>query len=179
MLFDDPQLIDLLKAFGKRAHVILSNGAHEKQTDDENADARAALKGKIDLQDARLVPSKHLAHNKICVFSDKHGRAKKVWTGSQNWTKIGLCTQANNSLLISDPEIAKQYLEQWNTLLAAGKHAGDRERSGAGARVRREHRRAARRVSLALRAAERQEGEGVSRAAHEAVAAAAYGLMPR
>jgi phosphatidylserine/phosphatidylglycerophosphate/cardiolipin synthase-like enzyme len=117
---DDPQLIELLIAFGKRAHVILSNGAHEKATDDENKAARAELAGKVDLHNARLVPSKHLAHNKICVFTDGKGQPEKVWTGSQNWTKTGLCTQANNSLLIGDPEIAKTYLDQWHTLLAAG-----------------------------------------------------------
>jgi len=123
MLFElaDPQLIDLIKAFGKRAHVILSNGAHTSAADDENATARASLDGIVDLQhDVRILAAGHLAHNKFCVFVDPSGRAEKVWTGSQNWTSTGLCTQTNNSLMIHDVEIATAYRDQWDRLVSAG-----------------------------------------------------------
>ena len=44
-----------------------------------------------------------LAHNKFLVVCDSTKKPRWVWTGSQNWTKTGLCTQANNSVLIDDP----------------------------------------------------------------------------
>ena len=43
-----------------------------------------------------------------------------VWTGSTNWTKTGLCTQANNALLVDNPALAQFYLDQWKALAAAG-----------------------------------------------------------
>jgi hypothetical protein len=42
---DDPELIGLLAAFGKRAHVLLGNGSVKKKGEDENADARRRIKG--------------------------------------------------------------------------------------------------------------------------------------
>jgi phosphatidylserine/phosphatidylglycerophosphate/cardiolipin synthase-like enzyme len=122
MLFelDDPELIAAIKKFKKRAHVILSNGAHAKASDDENADARGQLQGSVDLQkDVRMVGSGHLAHNKFCVFVDPKKGPEMVWTGSQNWTRTGLCTQANNCLLIHDVKIATAYRDQWKQLVAA------------------------------------------------------------
>lgn len=119
-LDDENGLIPLIRAYGKRAHVILSNGAHETATDDENKKSRAQLKGVVDLHDARMLASRHLAHNKFCVWTDDKGVAQRVWTGSQNWTRTGLCTQANNSLLIHDTSVAKAFRQQWDNLLAAG-----------------------------------------------------------
>ncbi len=113
---NDPQLIELLQAFGPRAHVILSNGA---QTDDENADARAALRGSgVDVRD-RLVTSSHFAHNKYLVVSDGDG-GRAMWTGSTNWTITGLCTQSNNAILIENREIASWYRAEWDQLVSAG-----------------------------------------------------------
>lgn len=117
---DDPALIDCILAFKKRAHIILTNGAHKSATDDENKASRKQLDKKVDLKNARMLGSGHLAHNKFCVFVDPTGRAVKVWTGSQNWTKTGLCTQANNCLMIHDVEIATAYRQQWDRLLKAG-----------------------------------------------------------
>ena len=112
----DTQLVELLQAFGDRAHVILANGA---QTDDENADARAALRDSgVDVRD-RLVTSSHFAHNKYLVVSDGGG-GRAVWTGSTNWTTTGLCTQSNNAILIENREIAAWYRAEWDQLASAG-----------------------------------------------------------
>ena len=40
---NDPELIPLLQALGKRAHIVFGNGSVKHKGDDENADARAAL----------------------------------------------------------------------------------------------------------------------------------------
>ena len=61
-----------------------------------------------------------LAHNKFLVLCEADKSPQTVWTGSTNWTKTGLCTQANNALLVRNPPIAQFYLDQWKTLAAAG-----------------------------------------------------------
>ena len=59
----------------------------------------------IDLHN-RMISPRALGHNKFLVICDKQGKARWVWTGSQNWTKTGLCTQTNNSVLIDDSQLA-------------------------------------------------------------------------
>lgn len=115
---DDKQLEAALARIGKRAHVVLANGSVKKKGLDQNKDARKALKGKIDLRN-RLCSPRALGHNKFLVICDGNGQPASVWTGSQNWTKTGLCTQANNSLLIHDRALAKEYRAQWDALAKA------------------------------------------------------------
>lgn len=115
---DDPQLEAALAKIGKRAHVVLANGSVKKKGEDQNARARKSLRQKIDLHD-RMVSPRALGHNKFLVIYDG-SKARWAWTGSQNWTKTGLCTQANNSVLIDDPKLAAEYRAQWDRLQAAG-----------------------------------------------------------
>ena len=116
---DDPQLISALLGLGERAHVVLANGSVEKKGEDQNEAARAALAGKVDLHD-RMCSPRALGHNKFLVVCDADGTPRWVWTGSQNWTMTGLCTQANNSVLIDDKELAAAYRTQWDLLRQAG-----------------------------------------------------------
>jgi phosphatidylserine/phosphatidylglycerophosphate/cardiolipin synthase-like enzyme len=116
---DDEQLEEALERLGKRAHVVLANGSVKKKGGDQNRDARERLTGKIDLHD-RMVSPRALGHNKFLVICDSQNKPRWVWTGSQNWTKTGLCTQANNSVLIDQPELAAEYRDQWDLLKNAG-----------------------------------------------------------
>jgi phosphatidylserine/phosphatidylglycerophosphate/cardiolipin synthase-like enzyme len=116
---DDKQLEAALVKIGQRAHVVLANGSVEKKGEDQNSEARDALNGKIDLHH-RMTSPRALAHNKFLVICDKQKKPRWVWTGSQNWTKTGLCTQANNSVLIDDVELAAQYRAQWELLRDVG-----------------------------------------------------------
>ncbi len=117
---DDPELTKALIAFGKkRANIILANGSVKKKGEDQNKNARKELRGKVTLYNRMLAP-KALAHNKILVVTDKTGKkAEAAWTGSTNWTKTGLCTQANNGLLLDDAKAAAPFLEQWHRIKAA------------------------------------------------------------
>ena len=115
---DDPELIPLLQAFRKRAHIVLGNGSVKRKGEDENAKARAAL-DMCDVAD-RMTAPRALAHNKFLVICDADKAPQAVWTGSTNWTKTGLCTQANNALLVRNPALGQQYLDQWKALKAAG-----------------------------------------------------------
>src|SRR5262249_5766010 len=89
---DDPQLEAALVKLGRRAHVVLANGSVKKQGEDQNRRARRRLRGKIDLHH-RMISPRALGHNKFLVVCDAKVRPRWVWTGSQNWTKTGLCTR--------------------------------------------------------------------------------------
>lgn len=115
---DDPELIPLLQKFGKRAHIVLGNGSVKRKGQDENAKARPEL-AKCDVRDRMTAPHA-LAHNKFLVICGSDKAPQSVWTGSTNWTRTGLCTQANNALLVRDPALAEDYLEQWKALADAG-----------------------------------------------------------
>jgi len=116
---DDPQLIAALTTFGQRAHVLLANGSVKKKGQDENIEARDTLRDKIDLHDRMCAP-RALGHNKFLVLCDANDKPRWVWTGSQNWTMTGLCTQANNSILLDDPDLAADYQRHWQLLVDAG-----------------------------------------------------------
>lgn len=115
----DNLLIEELKALGKKAHIILTNGTHKSASDDENAGARKTLKSSCDVHN-RMLASGHLGHNKFAVIADSPDNPKQVWTGSTNWTPTGLCTQMNNGLLVTDDKVAGIYLNHWNALVKAG-----------------------------------------------------------
>jgi phosphatidylserine/phosphatidylglycerophosphate/cardiolipin synthase-like enzyme len=116
---NDPELIQRLAALGQKCHLILANGAFKPPANDENAKVRAQLHGKVDLHD-RLVAKGHFAHNKFVVVCDSAGKPQRVLSGSTNWTCTGLCTQANNSIIVDDPGVAADFLAEWNLLKAAG-----------------------------------------------------------
>jgi hypothetical protein len=117
---NDPELIPKLLALGQKCHLILANGAFKPPANDENAKVRAQLKaGNVDLHD-RLVKQGHFAHNKFVVACDSAGRPQRVLSGSTNWTVTGLCTQANNSIIVDDPGLGAYFIDEWNLLKAAG-----------------------------------------------------------
>lgn len=127
----DSELVDALVALGKKAHLVLANGSitakkGESSADarkrDENLDARKKLlAANVDVAEHdRFTSPGPLGHNKFLVRTDKRGQPLVAWTGSTNWTPTGLCTQINNGLLITDPQIAQIYREQWTRLRKAG-----------------------------------------------------------
>jgi phosphatidylserine/phosphatidylglycerophosphate/cardiolipin synthase-like enzyme len=116
---NDPELIAGLTAFGKKCHLVLANGAFKPPDNDENKKVRADLTNKVDLHN-RLVGSPHFAHNKFVVLCGSSGTPERVLTGSTNWTMTGLCTQANNGLIVDDPDVAQYFLDEWNHIKDAG-----------------------------------------------------------
>lgn len=118
---NDPEVLTQLKALGARCFLLLGNGAFKPPTNDENHDVRADLKANSQVQVFdRLVTGSHFAHNKFIVFCDANDQPQSVWTGSTNTTMTGLCTQANNGVLVNDAAVAGAYLDAWKRLHAAG-----------------------------------------------------------
>ena len=116
---NDPELLTAIKALGKKCHLVLANGAFKPPDNDENKKVRAELRSIVDLHD-RLVTGNHFAHNKFVVFCDSGGKPQRVLSGSTNWTMTGLCTQANNGVIVDDPDLAADFLNEWNLLKDAG-----------------------------------------------------------
>jgi len=116
---NDHELVDALKPFGSRGHVLLGNGgATQPWVAQELAAAKLEVKHRDLSHHGRSSPS---VHNKFVVESDAAGKnASRVLTGSTNWTTTGLCTQLNNVLIIEDTTIAARYLDQWGKLVADG-----------------------------------------------------------
>jgi hypothetical protein len=109
----DAPIEDALIALGPHLSLILANGSDT--SGDGNADASQHLNGAGIPTIDRLLKSKGLGHNKFAVISDG-ASPKAVWTGSTNWSTTGLCTQANNGLLIEDAAVATLYRQQWDRL---------------------------------------------------------------
>ena len=121
---NDPELIAGLTALGKKCHLLLANGAFKAPDNDENKAVRADLRSKVDLYD-RLVTSGHFAHNKFVIVCDASGTPQRVLSGSTNWTKTGLCTQANNAVIVDNSDLAADFLKEWHLLKAAGNEYPD------------------------------------------------------
>jgi len=114
----DKELTQDLAALGPKAHVVLADGS---TTDgkDENKAARGILRGKGVAVSDRICQKKFLAHNKVLVVYDG-AKPRWTWTGSLNWTPSGLCSQANNAILIDDLSVAKEFADQIGRLATNG-----------------------------------------------------------
>jgi phosphatidylserine/phosphatidylglycerophosphate/cardiolipin synthase-like enzyme len=116
---NDRELVEGLKPFGSRGHVLLGNGGSTKPwVADELTAAGLEVKHRDLSHHGKSSPS---VHNKFVVESDAAGTAaSRVLTGSTNWTTSGLCTQLNNVLIMEDAGVASRFLDQWGKLVAAG-----------------------------------------------------------
>jgi phosphatidylserine/phosphatidylglycerophosphate/cardiolipin synthase-like enzyme len=115
---NDRELVEGLKAFGKRAHLILGNGG---TTDPNVANELGAAHVEVLHRDlSHKGASSPSVHNKFVVERDvKTEKAVRVLTGSTNWTVTGLCTQLNNVLVVNRPATAEFFHAQWLELKEA------------------------------------------------------------
>ena len=116
---NDPQLVDALKPFGDRGHVLIGNGtATDPTVASQLAQAGLEVRHRNLSKSGGSSPS---VHNKFVVETDASGaHASRVLTGSTNWTTTGLCTQLNNLVIVDDARIADRYRIQWDRLVEAG-----------------------------------------------------------
>ncbi|WEK71426.1 MAG: phospholipase D-like domain-containing protein [Candidatus Chryseobacterium colombiense] len=114
---NDAVLIKKLNAIGKRANIILANGAFG----DKDLDPQKENADKLDKTNLirRIVRSPHFAHNKFAILAKKNGEnyePYKVLMGSTNWTHNGLFTQVNNAVVIEDKEVSDYYFQEWQKI---------------------------------------------------------------
>lgn len=124
----DEQMIDALKGLGKKLHLVLSNAMQTekgtKRKSDENMPARDALHKTAGEEVNRILPpSNQIGHNKFLVYVDGKKKPQAVLFGSTNWTATGLCAQTNNTIVLDDPGVARNYLAYWKNLAADTKKA--------------------------------------------------------
>ena len=105
--FDEPDILKMCEDLGPRLRIFLDNAplhvgaALEVQVYDrllKSAGAANVKQGHF----------QRFAHDKI-IIQKKNGKATKVLTGSANFSVRGLYVQANNVMLFSDPAVAGQY----------------------------------------------------------------------
>ena len=102
-------------------NVILGN---EQAPHDDDADAanRKALKASgVDVID-RILGKGDIPHNKFMALTE-NDTPVAVLSGSTNWTATGLCAQTNNTIVLDDPGVARNYLAYWKNLAADTKKA--------------------------------------------------------
>ena len=118
---NDPELITALCAMKGKAHVVLGNstGKSDATAKDTEKNATVLRNANVDIVRRKIAPSRY-AHNKFVIFCDDAGKPQRVWTGSTNWTRTGLCTQNNNGLEVTDAKIAAAYLKHWEVIFKAG-----------------------------------------------------------
>jgi phosphatidylserine/phosphatidylglycerophosphate/cardiolipin synthase-like enzyme len=131
----DDELVDKLCGLGARLNIILSDSKvkeedktkakvkgkdgkmhYPSKTVDGNAASRSLLKESGAKTWDRVMRTGHIGHNKFLVYVNKDNKAESVLFGSTNWTKTGLCTQTNNTLIIDDTALANRYLDYWKEL---------------------------------------------------------------
>jgi phosphatidylserine/phosphatidylglycerophosphate/cardiolipin synthase-like enzyme len=119
---NDQQLIDALKPFGSRGHVLIGNGSATKSANPPVAGQLTAAGLDVHHRDlSHSGKSSPSVHNKFVLEADAKGQnASRVLTGSTNWTTTGLCTQLNNMLIVEDATIAARFRKQWDMLVQAG-----------------------------------------------------------
>jgi len=118
---DDEELIEELIKTKDHLELILSTAGTDDAT---NKPTRHRLKeAGVNLTN-RMLNAAHIGHNKFVVYEDAGGTAQAVLAGSTNWTSTGLCAQSNNSILITDPEIAGFYKQYWQRIKDDTEEAG-------------------------------------------------------
>src|SRR5688572_15247388 len=115
---EDAELEGILIANKSRIHVILSNtSATDGKWDTRNKAARKRLiDAGVDIQHRMFNNSTHIGHNKFVVHVSPGGDARRVLTGSTNWTSTGIAGQTNNALLVEDRDVADALLQYWKRM---------------------------------------------------------------
>ncbi len=109
------QLVDFLLKNLKYFSLILGNTGKDDLT---NTASRKALHAAgADIHD-RTIGEWGIPHNKSQVRCNKSGKPVDVTTGSTNWTDTGMGCQANMVARVRNAEVAANFKDYWDRLLA-------------------------------------------------------------
>jgi PLD-like domain len=115
---NEPDILTvLLKLAGQgRVRVILDDAAlHHSASKPTAEDAFTDLFQKAAKKGAAILRGhfKRYSHDKVLIVSDKDG-ARKVLTGSTNFSITGMYVNSNHVLVFNDPNVAAKYLDVFN-----------------------------------------------------------------
>ncbi len=119
---NEPDVVSALLQLAKqgRVRVILDNASlHHSNAKALPEDEFEALFNRAAQGEAAILRGhfKRFAHDKVFIVSDKGG-AKKVLTGSTNFSVTGMYVNSNHVLVFNDPNVAKKYQEVFDTAWA-------------------------------------------------------------
>jgi phosphatidylserine/phosphatidylglycerophosphate/cardiolipin synthase-like enzyme len=126
---NEPDIVEILLKLAQRGRVriILDNaGLHHAKNATKPEDRFEALFQEVMKQQAGIIRGKfgRYAHDKILIVS-RATVAKKVLTGSTNFSVTGLYVNSNHVLVFDDPGMAKRYAqlfdEAWTDHASAAK----------------------------------------------------------
>jgi phosphatidylserine/phosphatidylglycerophosphate/cardiolipin synthase-like enzyme len=112
--FDEPDILKMCEALGPRLRAFLDNASlHVGSALEVQVHTRLVQSaGAANVKQGHF---QRFAHDKI-IIQKKNGKATKVLTGSANFSVRGLYVQANNVMLFSDPKVADQYAQVFESV---------------------------------------------------------------
>src|SRR5664279_2208238 len=112
--FDEPDILKMCESLGSRLRIFLDNAPLHTGTALE-VQVHERLVKSAGAANVKQGHFKRFAHDKI-IIQKKNGKATKVLTGSANFSVRGLYVQANNVMLFSDPKVADQYAQVFESV---------------------------------------------------------------
>ena len=110
---DEPDVIRALKKLGPRLRLFLDNAALHTKAGAPELAAKALLEQSAGGTRVKVGHFRRFAHDKVLI-QKKNGKARKVLTGSANFSVRGLYVQANNIIVFSDENIAQLYAQAFD-----------------------------------------------------------------
>ena len=119
---DDAEVIEALKALGKRLYLILCSATSKATAKRMASTAGINTAVREDLASAsvhvydRQLRKPYSARHNFAVLCDRWGTPNQVWTGSTAWTTKAILLHLNNAILIDSLVLARAYLDRWESL---------------------------------------------------------------
>jgi phospholipase C len=116
---DHPGVIDALTKLGKRCRVSMDWGDEEGDLSGPYAGPNGPAYKQLIAAGVSVHQRQHVAisHNKYLLLKDSQGTPQAVLTGSTNFTRGGISTQSNQSVILRDPSVAAAYLKDFELVL--------------------------------------------------------------
>ena len=105
---DEPDFVRAMQKMGKRLRAYLDNAPLHTKAGALEIDAHKALVKSAGAKNVKQGHFHRFAHKKILI-QKRDGKPVKVLSGSANFSVRGLYVQANNILVIEDPQTAALY----------------------------------------------------------------------
>ncbi|MCX4240391.1 alkaline phosphatase family protein [Paraliomyxa miuraensis] len=116
---DHPRVIAALAKLGKRCRISLDWGEEEGAISGPYEGPNGPAYKTLVAAGVEVHQRQHVAisHNKYMILGNAKGGAQAVLTGSTNFTRGGISTQSNHSVILRDPALAQAYLADFERVL--------------------------------------------------------------